>query len=419
MTWSFRPKSEHAISALKWGVAGLLTAQAIAAATIITIDEQRKRREPPSDEFPYIEPKRTKVADSEVTTYTYGEDLYAAMLQAINAAEDYVYFESFIVKADRVGYSFRDALIAAAKRGVQVYVILDTFGNLNQDPRFRHLPHINNLHTINFPLLRFGSLTGKTKDRGLDHRKLLCVDGKIGFVGGYNIGALYAKKWRDTHIEVHGPAARELDMAFETMWNVYRKRKQPTLPSTGLDHWTSEFQVIQNMPVFRMYPVRDTYLAAIRRATKRVWITMAYFVPDASMMNELTSAARRGVDVRVLIPEYSNHIIADWVARSRYSELLEAGVRIFLFEEAMVHAKTMTVDGLWSTVGTTNIDQLSMATNYEINAEIFDKTQAQKMEEIFQVDLTNSHELLPRVWEQRPFIVRAAEEVLRPLSFLV
>ncbi|MDO5025539.1 MAG: phospholipase D-like domain-containing protein [Trueperella sp.] len=419
MTWSFRPKSEHAISALKWGAAGLVTAQAIAAATIISIDERRKRRQPPSDEFPYIEPKRTKVADSQITTYTYGEDLYATMLEAISSATQYIYFESFIVKADRVGYSFRDALIAAAERGVKVYIILDTVGNFNQDPRFRHFPQLPNLYVINFPILRFGTLTGKAQDRGITHRKLLCVDGKIGFVGGYNIGALYAEKWRDTHLSVHGPAARELDMAFETLWNVYRKRRQPVLPSAGIQHWSSEFQVIQNLPAFKMYPIRNTYLAAIRRATKRVWITMAYFVPDASMMNELASAARRGVDVRVLIPEYSNHIIADWVARSRYSELLAAGVRIFLFEEAMVHAKTMTVDGVWSTVGTMNIDRLSMAGNYEVNAEIFDTAQAQQMEEIFQVDLTNSHELLPRVWEQRPVIARAAEVVLRPLSFLV
>lgn len=392
---------------------------AAAVAAVIAVDEHRKRRNPPTGIFPAMEPRSVEVAQSELTVYTYGVDLYQAMLEAIRSAKRQVLFETYIWKADPVGLELRDALIGAAARGVEVFIILDTFGNLNQDPRFRYFPAMDHLHVIRFPLIRTGIFTGNGKDRGFDHRKLLVVDSQVGFVGGYNIGNLYAHHWRDTHLRINGPQVWELENAFVDMWEVYRSPHQPVLPDRGQEQWSSKIRAIQNIPAFKLYPVRATYLSAIHRANRNVWITMGYFIPDAAMLNSLTSAAKRGVDVRVLIPEFSNHIVADWVGRPHYEELLRSGVRIFLYKDAMIHAKTMTVDGIWSTVGTTNIDRLSMAGNFEINVEVFDHPFAKVMEEIFALDLTNSTELTREKWSARSKLARLTERILRPLAPLL
>ncbi|MDP9806833.1 cardiolipin synthase [Trueperella bonasi] len=414
-----RPNRKTAKRAVKYTLGGFLAAQVAAAFAVVAVDEHRKRRNPPTDEFPSMRPRTVHVADSDLTVYTYGEDLYEDMLDAIESAQNTIFFEIYIMKADAVGHRFRNALIDAAQRGVDVYIIIDTFGNLNQDPRFRYFPDLPNLHVIRFPLIRTGIFTGQGKDRGLDHRKILVVDGQIGFVGGYNIGELYAQKWRDTHVRIVGPATWELENAFTDMWMVYRKSHHPKLPDRGQKRWSSRISAVQNIPAFKSYPVRAMYLGAIDRAHRRVWISMGYFIPDFAMMHALKQAARRGVDVRVLVPQYSNHIVADWVGRPHYDELLDAGVRIFLYEEAMIHAKTMTVDGIWSTVGTTNIDRLSMAGNFEINLEIFDADFAKVMEEIFELDLTNSQELLPEVWAERGRLARITEKILKPLAPLL
>ena len=404
---------------MKWTLGGIMASQVAAVAAVMAVDEHRKRRNPPSDEFPTMEPRTVHVADSDLTVYTYGEDLYTDMLAAIEAAEDKIFFEIYIMKVDAVGYRFRDALIAAAQRGVEVYIIIDTFGNLNQNPRFRYFPDLPHLHVIRFPLLRTGLFTGQGKDRGFDHRKILVVDKKVGFVGGYNIGELYAEKWRDTHLRIAGPATWELENAFTDMWSVYRKPHHPHLPDRGQPNWNSRITAVQNIPAFKSYPVRTMYLTSIDRADQRAWISMGYFIPDFAMMHSLKQAALRGVDVRVLVPQYSNHIVADWVGRPHYDELLRAGVRIFRYEEAMIHSKTMTMDGVWSTVGTTNIDRLSMDGNFEINVEVYDRDFAKLMEEIFELDLTNSHELLPEVWADRGRLARMTERILKPLGPLL
>ena len=414
-----RPRRRHIVSAVKWGALGTLAVQTAAVATVTAIDAMRKRRSPQSGTSPHLPPQETVVGPNEMTVYTYGRDLYDAMLEDIRSATDHIYFECFIVKADETGFEFRDALIDAARRGVETYAIFDTWGNFNQDPRFRHLPKMRNLHTLQFPLVRTGIFTGRARDKGRDHRKILAIDGKVGYVGGYNIGTLYAHHWRDTHVRIEGPAAWELEGSFADMWNDFRRREHPTLPDNGTHLWDKTVKATVNTPALNDYPIGSLYLDAINRSNRRAWITMGYFIPDEHMLTALRHAARRGVDVRVLIPEYSNHIVGDWVGRPHYDQLLSAGVRIFLFEDAMVHAKTMVVDGKWSTVGTANIDRLSLRGNFEINIEVYDDDFARAMERIFQVDLDNSHELTRAAWDARGRSNRVIERILRPLGPLL
>jgi cardiolipin synthase len=157
------------------------------------------------------------------------------------------------------------------------------------------------------------------------------------------------------------------------------------------------------------------YLEAINRASEHIYMTHAYFIPDSDFVDALIAAARRGVDVRILVPETSNHVVADWLSRGFYSELLEAGVRIFRFQGAMVHAKTATIDGRWSTVGTANIDRLSMTGNYEINVEFIDPEMAGQMERVFATDLSNARELTRTDWDARGVHRKFTELVLAPL----
>ncbi|HWO57774.1 MAG TPA: phospholipase D-like domain-containing protein, partial [bacterium] len=247
-----------------------------------------------------------------------------------------------------------------------------------------------------------------------DHRKLLVVDNTIAFVGGYNVGKLYATEWRDTHLRIRGPAALELAYTFADFWNAIRGHR-PQITRIPPRSWPGAIRVQRNDPARLVFPIRAMYLDAIERARHHIYVTNAYFIPDRVILSALIAAAQRGVDVRVLIPWESNHVTADWLARGYFEDCLRNGVRIFGYQNAMIHAKTATVDGIWSTIGTANLDRLSLAGNYEINVEILDAGFAAEMERIFAIDLTNAFELTLERWLRRPWYARVGELILSPL----
>ncbi|QDO87938.1 phosphatidylserine/phosphatidylglycerophosphate/cardiolipin synthase family protein [Ornithinimicrobium ciconiae] len=399
------------------GAGALSVATPIGLAVALTgVDILRKRRVPDQHSVPPHDPLPATVDGNELTTYTYGEHLFADMIEAIDNATDFVYLVTYIWKGDELGQQFKDAVIRAAERGVTVCVVFDGFANLVVPREFKRFPE--SVHLLKFPTVRSG-LVVNVRRTGRDHRKVLVVDGTIGFVGGYNIGSLYVDKWRDTHMRVAGDAVWELQNTFVDFWNRHRKRRHPPLPDSGSPVWNSRILAARNEPSRLVFPVRGIYLEAIDRAMHRIWITQGYFIPDREILGGLLAAAERGVDIRVLMPEASNHVVADWVARSHYGTLLRGGVRIFLYEDVMVHAKTATVDGTWTTVGTANIDRLSLIGNYEVNLEIHDRGQAAQMEEIFTRDLANARELTLEEWEERGLLSRAAEWILEPLHPLL
>lgn len=404
----------HLLRVAGWTL-GLTTAAQVAAVTgVVAVDEIRKRRNPPPGGYPFSPPVQVEVAGSSLTTYTSGGEVYDAMIEAIDAAEHTIYFETYIWKSDDVGHRFRDALIAASRRGVDVYVVYDALGSFLAPPSFFRLPEP--MHVLRFPVLRSSMITKPgIRSLGRDHRKILVVDSRVGFVGGYNIGRLYADEWRDTHLRVEGPSVWELDNAFVDFWNHYRGRHLPALPDKGAASWISQVEVARNAPSQMLFPVRGLYLKAIDRATERIYITQAYFIPDDEILEALLAAARRGVDVRVIVPENSNHVVADWVGRVYFDRLLAGGVSIWWYRHAMVHAKTATVDGRWSTIGTANIDRLSLIGNYEINLELYSDEQARQMERIFEMDLENCRRLTPEEWAARRRVTRVVERVLSPL----
>lgn len=392
------------------------TAQLTLAAGLTAWDAMRKRRTAQVLAAPSTPPLTEDVRGTTVTTYTYGEHVYDAMVEAIEAAEDHVYLASYIWKGDTTGRRVKDAVVAAARRGVMVCVVFDGFANLVVPPSFQRFPAP--VHVLRFPMLR-GLPLVDVRRTGRDHRKVLVVDGRVGFVGGYNIGSTYATQWRDTHVRLEGPAVWELANTFTDFWNRHRRRVHPMLPDSGASQWDPGLRAARNEPSRLVYPVRGLYLEAIDRSRERIWLTQAYFIPDKEILEALLAAAARGVDVRLITPERSNHVVADWVARSFVDALLRGGVRIHLYQDAMVHAKTATVDGVWTTVGTANIDRLSLLGNYEVNLEVTHQGQARVMEQIFGRDLENCRELTLREWEERGLARRVGERILRPLQPLL
>lgn len=424
-----RHATSTAIRAAKIGTISLATAQALAIGTLGLIDFLRKFRSTPHPEgYPVINPEPMCAAGNNVTTYMEGYGLYRDMLTAIDQAKYFVCFETFIWKNDTIGNLFKDALIRAAKRGVEVYIIWDAFGNMVVNPFFFSFPRHRRLHPLRFPL----------PHSGRDHRKILVVDGDVGFVGGYNIGDLYAsKQWRDTHMRIKGPGVWELQNAFVDFWNRARRRflgrlfdnilkplvgkpkRLPRLPDVGPKNWSAEVKATVNDPRRLLFPIRGSYIDALERATKRAYITSAYFIPDSEIQTALIHAKRRGVDIKVLIPEKSNHVVADWISRAYIPELLRAGIEFWLYEDVMIHSKTAVVDGHWTTIGTANIDRLSMTGNHEINVDVYDADFAKHVEDMFKTDLANARRLTIEEWEQRPYLARLVEQILKPLGMIV
>lgn len=392
----------------------------LVAVAMSLVDSYRRRGKKPKP-FPTRTAAQTPVGGGTVTTYSFGQDLYDDMLRAIEGARSQVLLETYIWKGDALGARFKKALVDAADRGVEVRVIYDQFANLVVRLPFKHFPP--NVKVLAFPVYSAGWRFFDLRRYGRDHRKILVVDDEVGFVGGYNLGAAYATEWRDTHCRITGPGVADLTRAFADFWNLHREKRfrrseSPMLVSAP-SQWEPKIRVHRNVPRLWMFPIRSMYLEAINRAQRNVWLTSAYFIPDEDFVATLVHAARRGVDVRILLPAKSNHIVVDWISRGYFRQLLEAGIKIHRFRDAMVHAKTATVDGSWSTIGTANVDRLSMTGNYEINVEIIDESLAQEMERIFSTDLTNSLELTLHEWQARDVYARFTEFVLRPLRPLL
>jgi cardiolipin synthase len=393
----------------------------VALAVVMTlVDAYRSRGRRPKP-FPAMRPRTTPVGEGEITTYTFGQDLYDDMIAAIDGAQRQILFETYIWKGDPVGERFKRALIAAADRGVDVYITFDSFANLVVPPKFKRFPP--SVKVLRFPVYAAGWRFFDFTRYGRDHRKILVVDDSVGFVGGYNIGSAYATEWRDTHLRITGPGVWDLKRAFADFWNLNRRKllrtsERPLLLETS-SMWESRIRVHRNVPRLWMFPIRSMYLEAIARSTKNVYLTTAYFLPDQDFVDTLKDAAQRGVDVRILIPLKSNHVVTDWISRGYFAQLLEAGVRILRFSGAMIHAKAATEDGTWVTVGTANIDRLSLTGNYEINVEVIDEALAQVHEEVFELDSSNALELTHSEWEARDVHRKFTEFVLQPLRPLL
>ena len=329
-----------------------LTVQVLTAAVLLGIAAFGRRRKHDAS-FPHRHYEEVWVGENSLQLYSYGHDLYDAMLEAIDGARESIYLETYIWKDDDVGREFQACLARKAAEGVAVYVIFDRFGNLVV-PRSFKSSFAPQVHALEYSALDRPWHLFDLRRFALDHRKLLVVDGTTGFIGGYNIGSLYATQWRDTHLGLRGPVVAGLARSFIAFWN----RFCPTHERIEANYHApvdSRITLSQNEAMRLSFPIRNLHIAAIDRAEQFILLTTAYFVPDQMLCDALKAAAGRGVDVHVLVPWVSNHVLADWISHSYFTDLLRGSVRIFGYRYTMLHAKTCTIDGQWSTVGTSSV----------------------------------------------------------------
>ncbi|MBC7459794.1 MAG: phosphatidylserine/phosphatidylglycerophosphate/cardiolipin synthase family protein [Thermoleophilia bacterium] len=378
-------------------------------------ERRRAARRPATYSSMVFEPVKLHEAEDVVQLYMRGDELMRDMIAAIDAAQHEVLFETFIWVNDTSGRTMRDALGRAAARGVRVYVLWDwALSDHSITPEwfppgvvaypFKEIK-------ANLDALRLSNLLR-------DHRKVVVIDNHTSFIGGYNVGDEFLA-WRDTHLKLVGVDSRELANAFGDFWNTHVPPLAPRLPNVEGRSWNPHVLVHRNDPSQAIFPIRGMYLEAIDRASERIWLTNAYFVPDRAFRASLTDAARRGVDVRVLLPERSNHPLTDTLAHGMFEDLLHAGVRVFLYRDFMVHAKTALIDREWATVGTANLDRWSMLGNYEINVEVRGTRLVQQMADMYQLDLESAHEITVEGWMKRPARMRVSERILRSLAPLM
>ena len=396
-------------------VASALALQATIITILVLITKQRKQRLPPGG-FPHPDVPELAIGENKLELYSYGERLFDAMLDAIDNARETIYFETYLWKDDAIGRMFKQRLTAKAAEGVAVYVIYDTFGNLVVPRAFKQFAP--SIYVLPFWAIRRPWHIFDPRRYGLDHRKLLVVDGDVAFIGGYNIGKLYATQWRDTHLRIRGPEAKDLAQAFVDFWNRFCRKRERIHRDYPL-RFNPMINVYGNDIARMIFPIRDVYISAIDRAQHNIRLTNAYFIPDHILLESLEAAAARGVEVEILLPWRSNHALADWAARSYFSRCLDAGIHLLGYQNAMIHAKTCTIDGEWSTVGTANLDRLSSIGNYEINIEVYDRAFAEQMEELFACDKTNALEITQERWARRSPFMRLSERILGPLPLML
>ena len=370
------------------------------------------------------------ILGNKVTLLQDGEATYAAMFASIRKARDHINLESYIIEGDEIGRQFAELLLEQQGRGVQVNVIYDSVGALNTPKAF-----FDRLTAGGIEILEFNPVNPlKARKQWLinhrDHRKLLIVDGQTAFVGGINISSVYSAgsvvrgrgqatantvAWRDTHVQIEGPVVGELQKQFTTTCEKQRgkalapKEYFPALAAKG----NEIVRAIGSTPDDPYSLIYLTLISAIDNAEKQVYLTNAYFVPDRQLRRALMDAAGRGVDVTLILPRHSDFPVVFHAGRSHYSMLLNAGVKIYERTGALLHAKTAVIDGVWSTVGSTNLDWRSFLDNDEINVVIIGRELAQKMQAVFAKDLQASEAIDPERWERRPFSLRVKEWIAR------
>lgn len=325
---------------------------------------------------------------------------YPAWLDAIRHAQHTIHFESYIIHEDAQGRLFADALVERARAGVRVRVIYDWLGALTATSnRFWRELRKAGVEVRCFNPPRFDSLFAWF---GRDHRKLLAVDGRVAFVAGLCVGQMWAgdpengvECWRDTGVEVRGPAVAELEQSFAHMW----AETGATLPDDEIPSMASipqagdvRLRVVASLPNTAGLYRLDQMIAASARET--LWLTDAYFAGTTPYVQALRAAALDGVDVRLLVPAATDLPVMSALSRSGYRPLLEAGVRIYEWNGPMIHAKTAVADGRWARVGSTNLNMASWINNWELDVVVEDERFGDEMEEMFLDDLENATEII-------------------------
>jgi cardiolipin synthase A/B len=371
------------------------------------------------------------VLGNRVTLLQDGPATYNAMLAAIAGAQDHINMETYIIEDDAMGQVFAQALMTKQRQGVQVNLIYDSVGSLRTPKAFFDELAQAGVAVLEFnPVNPLASRGGAWLINNRDHRKLLIIDGRTVFLGGINISSVYSSgsvlrhspkpsqgdgAWRDTDLQIDGPVVADFQKLFLQTWDkqhgktLMAKNYMPAITAAGKDI----VRAIGGTPDDPYSLVYLTLISAISNAEKQVFLTNAYFVPDPQLTQALIDAAQRGVDVRLILPSYSDSSLVFHAGRAQYAPLLAGGVQIFERQGALLHAKTAMIDGVWSTVGSSNLDWRSFMDNDEVNAVILGRGFAQQMAAAFAIDQAASQPIDAQTWARRPLQFKLKEWLAR------
>jgi len=398
--------------------------------------ERLKQSVPPTDMVQRFSAVIESVSGSpltsgnKVTLLIDGPDTYAAMFKAMENARDHINLETFIIEDDDTGRRFSDLLLKKQAEGVQVNLIYDSRGSLGTPAPFFQRLRDAGIQVLEFNPINPVETRGSWSVAHPDHRKILIVDGKVVFTGGINISEVYSSRisggsrqsggkqdkkapipWRDTDVQIEGPVVAEFQKLFLETWQQQKGAKLPErnyfpdLKAAG----NALVRAVGSSPGESNRLTFVLYVSAIMFSEHSLHLTNAYFVPDDETVKALRDAAGRGVDVKLVLPGNTDTSLTLNAGRYHYSNLLESGVKIYERRDVLLHAKTAVIDGVWSTVGSTNMDFWSFSSNDEVNAVILSKEFAAEMEKMFTGDLAKSHEVRLEEWKTRPLLPRIKE----------
>ncbi len=361
---------------------------------------------------------------NKITLLTDGAATYPAMLTAIEQATDHINMESFIFEDDEIGRKFAEALLQKQAAGIQVKLIYDSVGSITTPAAFFERMRAGGIKVVEFNPLNPLEATREWDFTHRDHRKILIIDGRLAIIGGINISKVYSSRpfqrqhnakpsihWRDTDIQIEGPAVAEFQQLFLDTWLQQKgllpaeHNYFPALKSEG----KALVRVVGSTPGQDNRIPFIMYVSAITFAEHSIHLTNSYFLPDDQIKQALMEAAGHGVDVKLILPAISDSRVALHAQRFHYAELLQAGVQIYEHSTSLLHAKTAVIDQIWSTVGSTNMEFLSLLNNDEVNAVILSKDFALEMEKMFARDLANSKQIHWVDWQKRPLLLKIKE----------
>lgn len=372
-----------------------------------------------------IKDSYNKVTKNKVSLLVNGEQKFPEVARCLKAARNHIHIEYYIFENSGIGNSIKDILIERANAGVTVRVIYDAFGSLGFRENVKLELESHGVIVKPFYQVRFPVLASRINYR--DHRKIIVIDGSIGFTGGINISDRYVNSgsnqlyWRDTHVKLEGEAVHSLQYHFLSNWAFcaderlpFSKALFPALPSVPAHD--ELVQIVCSGPDHKRASIMFAYFTAISMAQKNVFITTPYFIPNESILSAIKKAALSGKDVRLLVPYTSDSRFVDAASRFYFADLLEAGVKIYRYKKGFIHSKTMVVDEHVSFVGTANMDYRSFEMNFEVNAVMYGKKMNGKLTDEFYKDIEHSEILDVNEWRDRSAFITFLDSVARIIS---
>ena len=367
-------------------------------------------------------------ADNHVEIYTDGKKKFQALYEEILRAKKYIHIQYYIIRDDELWRSLEKALIQKAHAGVEVRILYDSMGCRTMSKR-----HWKRLAAEGIQIGEFFPAVLRRLQLRINyrnHRKIVVIDGRTAFVGGFNVGREYLGLdekfgyWRDTHLKIRGSAVLALHIRFILDWNYATKQNLFTEDRFFQEEEKKQagreaVQIISSGPDAKEQNIRDTYLKMISKARKNIYIQTPYFIPDESVLDAIKIAAMSGVDVRLMIPCKPDHPFVYWATYSYVGDLLEAGAKCYTYNNGFLHAKGMTVDGVVSCYGTANMDIRSFKLNFEVNAVIYSAKVTEELDRRFREDLKYCTHITPYLYGQRSWVVRVKEQFSRLLSPLL